>query len=86
MIYLDQNFLNIFIEVLNEHAPIKQKYLRANQGEFMFKELNKAIMTRSRLLNKYLKDKSADSKIAYDKQRKYEVRKRNIFLTLTSVL
>ena len=28
-------------------------------------------MTRSRLRNKYLKEKSADSKIAYDKQRNY---------------
>ena len=37
----------------------------------MSKELNKAIMTRSRLRNKYLKEKSADSKIAYDKQRNY---------------
>ena len=37
----------------------------------MSKELNKAIMTRSRLRNKYLKEKSADLKIAYDKQRKY---------------
>ena len=37
----------------------------------MSKELNKAIMTRSRLRNKYLKEKSADLKIAYDKQRNY---------------
>ena len=39
----------------------------------MSKELNKAIMTRSRLHNKYLKEKSADPKIAYDKQRNYFV-------------
>ena len=37
----------------------------------MFKELNKAIMTRSRLHNKYLEEKSSNSKIAYDKQRNY---------------
>ena len=66
-----EHFLNIFIEVLNKHTPIKKKYLRANQGEFMSKELNKAIMTRSRLRNKYLKEKSAYSKFAYDKQRNY---------------
>ena len=66
-----EHFLNIFIEILNKHVPIKRKYLRANQGEFMSKELNKAIMTRSRLRNKYLKEESADSKIAYDKQRNY---------------
>ena len=28
----------------------------SNQGEFMNKELNKAMMTRSRLRNKYLKE------------------------------
>ena len=65
------HFLNIFIEILNKHPPIKKKYLSANQGEFMSKELNKAIMTQSRLRNKYQKEKSADSKIAYDKQRNY---------------
>ena len=37
----------------------------------MSKEFNKAIMTRSRLRNKYLKEKSADSKITYEKQRNY---------------
>ena len=66
-----EHLLNTFIENLNKNAPIKKKYLRANQREFMSKELNKAIMTRSRLRNKYLKEKSADSKIAYAKQRNY---------------
>ena len=44
-----QHFLNIFIEILNKHAPMKIKYLRANQGKFMTKGLDKAIMKRSRL-------------------------------------
>ena len=66
-----EHLLNVLIEVLNKHAPIKNKYLRANQGEFMCKELNKAIMIRSRLRNKYLKEKSADSKATYDNQRNY---------------
>ena len=34
----DQHFLNTFIEVLNKHAPMKQKYLGANQGRFMTKK------------------------------------------------
>ena len=66
-----EHFLNIFNKVLNKHASMKKKFLRANQGEFLTKDLNKAIMTRSRLRNKYLKEKSADSKITYDKQRNY---------------
>ena len=52
---------------------MKKKHLRANQGEFATKELDKAIMTRSRLRNKYLTEKSADSKFVYDKQRNYYV-------------
>ena len=38
-----EHFLNIFIEVLNKHAPMKQNYLRGNQGRFMTKNLHKAI-------------------------------------------
>ena len=37
----------------------------------MSKELNKSIMTRSRLRSKYLKEKSVDLKIAYDEQSNY---------------
>ena len=32
-----QYFLSIFIEFLNKHVPMKQKYLRANHGRFMTK-------------------------------------------------
>ena len=53
-----QHFLNIFIEVLNKHAPMKQKYLRANQRRFMTKKLQKAIMKRSRLRNKFFSDRT----------------------------
>ena len=42
-------------------------------------------MTRSRLRNKYMKEKSADSQIAYDNQR-YYVNVLYILLILTSVL
>ena len=34
-----QHFLNIFIEILNKHAPMKQKYHRRNQGRFRTKKL-----------------------------------------------
>ena len=44
-----QYFLNIYIEILNKHAPMKIKYLRANQGKFMTKGSYKAIMKCSRL-------------------------------------
>lgn len=33
----------------------------------MSKEINKAVMNRSRLLNKHRKDKTPESKLAYNK-------------------
>ena len=38
-----QHFLKIFIEVLNKHAPMKQKYLRANQRRFMTKNYKRKL-------------------------------------------
>ena len=49
-----QHFLNILIEVLKKHGPIKRKYLRANQERFMIKDLYKAIIRRSKLRSKLL--------------------------------
>ena len=65
-----QHFLNIFIEVLNKHAPMKQKYLRANQERFMTKNLHKAIMKRSRLRNKFLSNRTQMSRKKYKKTTK----------------
>ena len=64
-----QHFLNIIIDILNKHAPMKQKYHRANQGRFMTKDLHKAIMKRSRLRNKFLRDRTDISREEYKKQR-----------------
>ena len=64
-----QHFLNIFIEILNKHAHMKQKYLRANQGRLMTNDLHKAIMKRSRLRNKTLRDRTDISRGEYKKQR-----------------
>ena len=69
-----QHFLNIFIEILNKHAPMKQKYLRANQVKFMTKDLHKAIMKRSRLRNKSLHDRTDISREEYKKQINFDVK------------
>jgi hypothetical protein len=67
---VDYNIFNInFLKVLNRHAPQKQRYVRSNQSKFMDKELNKAVMKRSRLRNKFIKEKTQASKEAYTKQR-----------------
>ena len=64
-----QHFLNIFTDIFNKHAPMKQKYLRGNQGRLMTKDLHKAIMKRSRLRNKFLRDRADISREEYKKQR-----------------
>ena len=62
-----QHFLNIFIEVLNKHAPMKEKYLRSNQGRFITKNLHKALTKRSRLRNKFVRDWTEMSRREYKK-------------------
>ena len=42
-----QHFLNIFMEILIKHAPMKIKCHRTNQGKFMTKGLQMAIMKHS---------------------------------------
>ena len=42
-------FENIFLQVLNAHAPVKKKIQRFNNNPFMTQQLRKAIMHRSRL-------------------------------------
>ena len=64
-----ENFKYISSKVLNIHAPIKEKHVRCNQSPFMSKQLRKAIMTRTRLLNKYRKYNSAENLFAYKRQR-----------------
>ena len=48
------NFQNIFIQVLNNHAPAKKKIVRFNNSSFMTETLRKAVMHRSRLKNIYI--------------------------------
>ena len=64
-----QHFLNTFIEILNKHGPMKQKYLRANQGIFMKKDLQKAIVKPFRLRNKFFCDRTDISREEYKKQK-----------------
>ena len=56
--------------VLNRHAPLKKKILRANHSSYMSKTLRKAIMRRSYLENKYLKKKKQISILEPTKSRK----------------
>ena len=42
-------FVTACIDTLNNHAPSKKKYIRANHLQFMNKELSKEIMRRTQL-------------------------------------
>ena len=67
---LHKNVMNI----LQIHAPIKEKLVRANNAPFMNKKLSKAIMTRSRLRNKYKRNPTNSNETNFKKQRNYCVK------------
>ena len=50
------SFEDTFIKTLNRHVPMKKKFVRANEVPYMTKALRKAIMNRSGLESKYLKN------------------------------
>ena len=66
-----ESFENNFLEVLENHAPEKSKYNRANQVPYMTKSLRKAIMKRSELQSKFFKNRSHQNMINYKKQRNF---------------
>ena len=65
-------YVDICIRVLYIYAPPKKKrYLRGNSSPFMNKAISKAVMDRRRLRNKFLKNRSAENKLAYYRQKNY---------------
>ena len=57
------------MEVLNNIAPQKKtKFLRANHSKFIKKEVSKATMSRTKLKNQFLKNKTLEAKSKYNKQ------------------
>ena len=62
-------FKNVIDHSLKKHAPLKKRYVRANQAPLINKKINKEIMKRSRLRNKFLNSKSDVDHRAYNKQR-----------------
>ena len=47
------------LSIFDKHAPLKYKYIRADQAPFMNKTLLKAVMKRSKHRNKSLKTKTS---------------------------
>ena len=64
-------FENLVLQTLGKMAPIKQKHIRGNQSPFMNKDIHKAIMTRMRLRNRFLKESIQMNRLAYKTQRDY---------------
>ena len=62
-------FTNISKMILEKKAPLKERYVRYNQANFMNKILQKAIMSRSRLLNRYRKEKTEATRPAYKRHK-----------------
>ena len=66
----DYSTFNAVVEkVLNVHAPLKTKYVRANDGPFMTKALRKATMLKTHLRNIYNKERTLGNCNAFKKQR-----------------
>ena len=59
----------IFVHILNHHAPLKEKQIKGNHTPFMDKELSKAIMEKSKTRNKYLKWPSRENYVSYKKSK-----------------
>ena len=66
-----EDFHEIFIRVLDRHAPIMTKRVRGNNGPFMTKALSKEIMHRSKLKNNFNKNPNEENKMLYKKQRNF---------------
>ena len=66
-----ESFEQIFLSILNKHASLKKKVVRANHVPYMTKALRKAIMKHSALENKYLRNNTTENKIHYKKQKNF---------------
>ena len=82
-------FDEMFLRILNKHASIKSKLLRANHASYISKTLRKAIMKRSYLENLYFKKRASHSLRNYKKQkiycsRLYKKERKNFFNKLNT--
>ena len=55
-----QRFCHISLDVLNKHETRKNKHAQGNQMPLFNKELSKAIMTRTKLRNIFLQNRSEE--------------------------
>ena len=64
-------FIESCIETVNQDAPCKQNHVQGNHLPFINKAPSEEIMTRTRLGNRFLKNRIEENKTKYTKQRNY---------------
>ena len=64
-------FEELFLKVLDKHAPVKKKVVRANHVKYISKPLRKAIMKRLYLEKVYFKKQTTASLERYKKHKNY---------------
>ena len=64
-------FKFIVNNLLESHAPMKEKYVRRNQVPFMKKSIRKAFLVRTKPLNKFRKENSFINELEYKRQRNF---------------
>ena len=67
-------FSNTVSSVLDTHAPLKKKKIRANNAPFMNKEIRKCNMKRNAAKNKYYKCRTQENWLIYKKLRNQSVK------------
>ena len=80
-------FKFIVNNLLESHAPLKEKYIRRNQAPFMKKSVRKVIMVQTQLLNKFRKENLFINELAHKRQHNFcttltEKTKRNFYNNL----
>ena len=60
---------NTFINIVNNHAPLKKKFIRGHQAPFMTRNLRQEIYTRKRLRNRVCKNPTKENKKLCKKER-----------------
>ena len=57
-----KHFKETCLSVLNTIAPLKSRFIRANQAPFINREIHRGAMVRSKLRKKFLKSRSESDK------------------------
>lgn len=61
-------------KLLDSHASVKERHVPCNQKRLRNREIRKAIMMKTHLLNKFTKDCSKENCKAYKKQQNFSVK------------